>query len=111
MEHESFIELIRLAEAASSSWLPGSWHNEYTLNGEEPIDKEDASYIAAMSPDVALQLLTEREMLLEACKKFMSGISILNDGPDESDEKHAHNILVESFTLARAAISQCEGKI
>lgn len=50
------------------------------------------------------RLIAAAPKLLAACQKFMDGISILNDGPDDSDVAHAQKLLVESFTLARDAI-------
>lgn len=57
----------------------------------------------------ATRLISAAPELLAACQKFMNGISILNDGPDDSDVAHAHNQLVESFKLARAAIAKATG--
>jgi hypothetical protein len=54
-------------------------------------------------------LIAAAPELFAACQKFMDGISILNDGPDESDVAHAQNQLVESFKLARAAINKVTG--
>ena len=42
--------------------------------------------------------------LVEVVKKFYGAISILNDGPDASDEAMAHDMLVESFKMARTAL-------
>lgn len=56
------------------------------------------------------RLIAAAPDLLAACQKFMDGISILNDGPDDSDVAHAHELLVESFKLAHAAIGKATGE-
>jgi len=94
-------DLRRLAEAAAQLD-----HNEseYWYNAGELMDPvgvwypKNARFIAAMSPDVALQLLAERAILLEALK-----IAVRQNSHDMA-------MTGEELRKCEAAIAQCEGE-
>ena len=123
-------DLKRLAEAATPGpwtivendygdehWFGGSGDGQVFVNGfvsggckRNPKKwaqlKADAAYISAMSPDVALQLLADRAMLLK----------LLEEATDDAEYycQYAGEYLVDKHGIKdriaeyRAAIKQCE---
>jgi hypothetical protein len=88
-------DLKRLAEAAQRicpiKQTPIKWFTESEMMMLE-FHEDDGAFIAAMSPDVALSLLAERAMLIEALTKIA-----MTNAMD-----------YEYQTWAYAAIEQCE---
>lgn len=101
-------QLKALAEAATpiDTELYGDRYFQGPYSTADLTKQQDA-YIAAMSPDVALQLLEERAMLLEVMKEFIDAAEgvIMQGG----------RITIDStsdgwFDRARAAIAKCTGE-
>lgn len=116
-------DLKRLAEAAT----PGPWNVVWRTNAFAEIEapneagyvakkvaelslsnsRPNSEYIAAMSPDVALQLLADMAMLLAALKDVAAAAEAVESGRYEDITIDYEDWLIK----ARAAIAQCEGTV
>jgi len=56
-------------------------------------------------------MIEKLKAALATLEKYKTGVSILNDGPDKSDEDHAHSLLVESMHLTGPAITDLRSAI
>lgn len=93
---------------------PIKWFTADEMLRQLGCHEDDGAFIAAMSPDVALSLLAERAMLLEACKTGLeyveeTRIAYEQNYADHAATKAGWEIIRSDIDAIRAAISQCEG--
>ena len=103
-------DLKRLAEDAAviDRNERDDWYTEGELLQESKQGvayRKNARFIAAMSPDVALQLLADRAMLLEALEDAKAKLEWFVDSYPQDVATSRYDF----FATIRAAISQCGG--